>query len=421
MPKTKRDEPLYQRGERGREFRLFPRPGRNHEIIWYDPATGRERTASAGTTEIQAATAALDAKYLEITQGIQSCPTCRRPFTSARGRLVTEAIELARHVAEGKDSEDAINSRLDHVVDYIETLPSPEVYCAEVSEKWIETFRSWLLKQPMVSTAGRVLDRQRAASTVENSVIQLAAAIRGIGEEPAFKPIPTTQVNRTPQHRSDVAELARMFRYCLYPEDARSPEETARRRRERVNLLRFLRATVATWARPDAVLDINTSRDRGQWHPQASVLALNPVGRRQTRKRRATVPVAKQFAPHLNDVDGPYIPVGSIKSAWQSMADDLNLPGDGEAGTKLVRRSVMTIARRRLGEEHWIQGRMMAGHVPVNISDLYALFDPANLGRALAVTESIIDEIEALAPGAFYRDLTAQGGNVASIARAKSA
>jgi hypothetical protein len=38
----------------------------------------------------------------------------------------------------------------------------------------------------------------------------------------------------------------------------------------------------------------------------------------------------------------------------------------------------------------------------------------------LKVTEGMIDEIEAAPPGAFYRDFTAQGGNVASIARAKN-
>ena len=61
---------------------------------------------------------------------------------------------------------------------------------------------------------------------------------------------------------------------------------------------------------------------------------------------------------------------------------------------------------------------MMAGHVPVTISDLYALLDPANLGRVLAVTEGIITEIETAVPGAFYRDFTGEGGNVASIKEA---
>jgi hypothetical protein len=43
----------------------------------------------------------------------------------------------------------------------------------------------------------------------------------------------------------------------------------------------------------------------------------------------------------------------------------------------------------------------MLGHRKSTISDLYAIPDAANLGLALAATESIIDEIEALTPGAF--------------------
>jgi hypothetical protein len=83
------------------------------------------------------------------------------------------------------------------------------------------------------------------------------------------------------------------------------------------------------------------------------------------------------------------------------MQAKLGIPFDGEGGMKLIRRSMMTLARKRLGEEHWIQGRMMAGHEPMTVSDIYAIPDPANLGRALAVTQSIIDDIEALVPGAF--------------------
>jgi hypothetical protein len=63
---------------------------------------------------------------------------------------------------------------------------------------------------------------------------------------------------------------------------------------------------------------------------------------------------------------------------------------------------------------------MMAGHVPMTTSDIYALPDPANLGRALAVTKAIIDEIDQLAPGAFYRTFTANGGNVVEPRRAKN-
>jgi hypothetical protein len=49
---------------------------------------------------------------------------------------------------------------------------------------------------------------------------------------------------------------------------------------------------------------------------------------------------------------------------------------------------------------------MMLGHVKASVSDIYTLPDPANLGLVLAAAEEIIDEIEALAPGA-YRAFTA--------------
>jgi hypothetical protein len=62
---------------------------------------------------------------------------------------------------------------------------------------------------------------------------------------------------------------------------------------------------------------------------------------------------------------------------------------------------VAQIARKRIGEERWTQGRIMLGHHKTEISDLYALFDPANLGVALKVTTEICDEIAALCPGAF--------------------
>jgi len=43
----------------------------------------------------------------------------------------------------------------------------------------------------------------------------------------------------------------------------------------------------------------------------------------------------------------------------------------------------------------------MLGHAKASTTDLYALFDPANLGVALTVTEGILDVIEVRCPGAF--------------------
>jgi integrase len=305
---------------------------------------------------------------------------------------VTAVIADYTVICEGKASADAIGHRLTHIINYIATLKDNAIRCDAIDERWIGKFRTWLAKQPV-----RGSKRDRSPATKENSVLQLQAAMRWAKQIPAFRPIPLTEVTRSPSYRADVPMLAAMFRYAM---------ATPRR----ANLLAFLRLSVATWGRPDAIMDASTLR--GQWNSQARVFSLNPVGRRQTKKRRATVPVPECTGEWLDTIKGPVVPLELSKATWRRMQADLGIPFDGEGGMKLVRRSMMTLARKRLGEEHWIQGRMMAGHVPVTVSDIYALPDPANLGRALAVTKGLIDEIDKLAPGAFYRTFTASDGNV---------
>ena len=230
---------------------------------------------------------------------------------------------------------------------------------------------------------------------MENSIVQLAAALRWAREEVLFKPIPLKELSRTPDYRADIADLAAMFRYAL---------ETTRRS----NLLAFLRLSVITWARPDAVMDASTAAARGQWYSKARVLVLNPKGRRQTRKFRATLPVPESVAWWLDEAAGPIVKGGLSKATWQRMEAGLGMPRAGQSGMKLIRRSVATIARKQLGEDHWIQGSMMLGHVQPTTSDIYAVADPSHLGRAMAATTAIIEAIERKAPGAFYRTLTAE-------------
>lgn len=236
----------------------------------------------------------------------------------------------------------------------------------------------------------------------EGCIMQLAAINSVPTEKAQFWPVQQKTVARTPRYRANVKTLAAMFNFCLRPEGGRSDKERAMIAGTCVNLLAYLRMAVATWARPDAVYDISAR----QWHSAARVLDLNPEGRRQTRKHRPTIPVARQLIPWLDELEGNWLSVSSIRHGWDSMKAYLGLRGNGEAGEKLVRRSTSTIARKRIGAANWIQGKIMLGHVKMSISDIYAIPDPANLDLALAATEAIIDEIEAIAPGA-YRKVTA--------------
>ena len=303
-------------------------------------------------------------------------------------------------LSEAKAGYKSIRSRLTHVIEYV-AASEPTLTCAQISPSWINGFRKWFAACPVVKGS---VTRPRSLSHIEQCVMQLAAAINATpGQRAQFKYAQLASVAVSPEYRADVATIAKLFEFCLYP-PARSDKERETRVRERSQLLLFLRAAVATWARPAEIYDLADDR---QWNPSARVLNLNPPGRRQTRKYRTRVPVPRQFAPFLTAMDGPYLSVSSLRAPWAKAQAFAGCPDlAGEAGEKLIRRSMATIARGRIGEANWIQGQIMLGHVKHDISDIYALPDPANLGLALAVTEQILDEIEDLCPGA-YRQVTA--------------
>jgi len=407
MPASKRPKPLYQRGP----YALYQREGRNLEIVWYDAERKRERSASAGTGDVATAKLALDRKYL-ADGGHGLCPTCHRPIDEG-SPLVTRAVLDYLLSKEGSAGYKATSTRLTHAITFIAET-NPALTCALADEAWAKRYREWLAKRPVLNSAGEKIGTY-SIGHIEGCIRQLAAAVNAApGQEAKFKAEQPRVVSKSPVFRASVADLANMFNYCLRP-NGRTEKIRATQMAERANLLRYLRMAVATWARPDAIFEVTAK----QWHAHAGVLDLNPPGRRQTKKHRPRVPIAKQFAPLLTSGDA-YLPIAVLNSPWVKMRTHLHLPGGREAGPKLIRRSMATLARKRIGEANWRQGEMMLGHVKASVSDIYALPDPANLGLVLTATESIIDEIEAMAPGAFCRTVTATGVQLSVVSGGKN-
>lgn len=443
MPNKKRPSALYQRGDYRLEWdRRTDGTLRTPflSVFWYDPERGRGRSVSTGTADLDGARTWLDAFYLGRSTGAAVCPTCGRVRDDAAGHLVTDAIStyLTLH-GDDRSSSGAISARLAHVVAYIGSLPSQAVACEEVDTKWIERFRSWAEKQPIVSPSG--VARVRSLSTIEGSVAQLSAAInhayaRGDTTGPArFKAIPIRQLNRTPEHRSSITEIAAMFRYCVQPDVSEhvgtswghraapltADELIVIRRRERASLHRFLIMSVASLGRPDAVHDVSLDPKRRQWNSNARILGLNPKGRRQTKKYRAVVPIAWQVAPLLDAAPRSFfVGVASVRRAWDAMAAAIGLPTEGEAGLKLIRRSMADLLRSRLPEEAWGEISMMMGHSRFDVvTDLYAPFKPTYLRRVLSEIEAIIGDIEKAIPGAFRRSNTGDGAEIIPLGVSK--
>lgn len=123
------------------------------------------------------------------------------------------------------------------------------------------------------------------------------------------------QLNRSPQHRLSIDEFATAFSHCF---------AKTHRKNERVDLRRFLMASISTAGRPDAVHEISTDTKRRQSNSDRGMLALNYERRRQTRKCRATVHVPWQFKLRLEVAPvGFFIKSTSVRSSWDTMRKEL--------------------------------------------------------------------------------------------------
>jgi hypothetical protein len=169
MPRAKRQAPLYQRGAYSLDWdRRADGSLRTPflSVFWYDGDRGRIRSASTRTAELEEGKVWLDAFYLERTTGKAVCFHCGQFKRQTAGHLVTAAVaDYLDGTVPGKPSEDAIRARLDHVLDFIEQ-DDVTITCDQVDDFWIARFRAWSAKQPVVSTAGKVL-RERSLATIE--------------------------------------------------------------------------------------------------------------------------------------------------------------------------------------------------------------------------------------------------------------
>lgn len=407
---SKQTQPLYQRGR----YKLVEDRRRDgslrtpfYQIVWYDGQAGRNRSRSTRTASRDEAEIKLDALYESEERGRAICHACGQPITNGPPYLLTDAIAAYIDKRQNRVSISAIRPRLGHVLFYLEAQDALTTTCDEIDDDWIEEFRDWNAEVPIELPKGDC--RRRAPGTIEASVRQLAAVINYAARKKhvlrgaQFSPKKPTDVSHTPTYRASIETLAAMFRYCTEPERMaqEGDKSYAKRIADRRNLLRFLQISVATWARPDAAHDVSTDAERGQWDSEARKLNLNPKGRIQTRKYRPTVPIARQVAPLLDDTKGFFVTVASVRKAFEAMQDALGLPGDREAGMKLIRRSMAQLGRDRLGRTAWIEGKYMLGHHRPDPSDLYGIDTPGEFPLVLKVNEQIIDEIIQLAPKAF--------------------
>lgn len=400
-------------------------------IWWYDAAAGRNQRRSTRTADVRLACDALDAHYLATHTPTAADQASYTVFDA----MSDYWLEHGQHQV----SAEPIKARLKLFQRFTDAKPElvPSPFTPEsLDDRLIAQFRTWALADPIVARkkdeAGNWVDgksRARTASTVEESVIQLKAALNHAYRQRRTRYVPPIQHKTRDQvtaqrtYRLSIEQIGELLDYSL-----NGAGKYAGHGARLLPLRRYLIAAICTLARPDAILDMSVKPGREQWMRDAGLFALNPAGRIQTKKVRPVLPVVPLLASWLEVTDDWFVctertrfdekqkvdiitqhAVGSIRSAWDGARQAVGIP-DGW-GPKLIRHSMATIlANRRVD---LIELEMALGHRVLNkTSSRYAMFDPTYLGTVKAGIEDVISDLAKVAGSALRAKLAQKQENV---------
>lgn len=391
----------------------------NFYIWWYDRRSGKQQRKSAGANDVRLACDALDAHYLATHR-------------STKGDQAVYCVSLALtdyYVEHGQHriSAESIRARLklfsrflDHEADH-GRLPEP-LLPTDMDERLLDRFRTWALADPIVArkkdsegnwTAGS--SRCRSPATVEESIIQVKAALRHAYQSrrtnylPPLKHKTRDQVTPARKYRLSVAGIAEILDFTV-----RGGGNYAGHPDRLLPLRRYLIGAITTLGRPDSILDMSVRPEREQWMRREQRFDLNPAGRIQTRKVRPVLPVVDLLEEWLAatddwfvcsirkiDEDGgkiiQQVGVRSVRSAWETMRAHLKIPGGW--GPKLVRYSIATILANRRADRAELEIAM--GHRTLSkTTDRYVIFAPDYLQTISAGIEDVVSDLRRACPSA---------------------
>lgn len=408
----------------------------NWYIYHYDPATGHQRRTSTRTSDVRLACGKLDKHFLAVhnptvlDQDCYAVPTALADYWLEHGSQ--------------QSSAEAIRSRLKLITRFLDIeverdrLRDP-ILPDHIDDSVLARFRSWAAADPIIARkkddSGTWIDglsRVRAASTTEESIIALKAALnhafakRRIRYVPPLKHKTRDQVTPTRSYRLSLEALAEVLDYSMV-----GAGKYAGHADRLIPLRRYLVGAICTLARPDAIMDMSTIAERGQWMPEERRYALNPEGRLQTKKVRPILPVVGVLHAWLGATDEWLVcrevksfdeaqqidvveqfRVSSVRSAWDGACEVLHIP-DGW-GPKLIRHSMATIlANRRVD---LVELEMALGHrVLGRTSSRYAIFDPDYLGTIRDGIEDVLADLLKRSGGALHPKLTREHNNVVPL------
>jgi integrase len=325
---------------------------------WFDPAARQTRRASLGTKDFQTAKLRL-AEYVTKKETVREAKPEHVLFESI---LIRYWANHAQHLPSAEQAKYALAMWSDHFSEAAVSELTPQR-----QKSFVEALRAKGLRPSYIS---RVLSVGRAA-------------IRFAWKQGELLTVPfIMDVQRDLEQEAerfpnlDMEQVAYLLRAAAGTD----------------HLLTFCMLSLNTLARPDAVLQLGPD----QVDLKRRLIALNPKGRRQTKKYRPVVPVSDTLLPWLRQCRGlSYVqyrdkPVAPVKKSFSRIAAVAGLRG---VSPYCLRHTMATELRARNVPEWEVMG--MLGHKSrqARTSERYAKYRPDYLGEAVRAIDGYFAEL----------------------------
>ena len=345
----------------GQKYWLSRRADRSSphwHITWYDDRKRQTRRRSTGATELSKAEEALDNFIRD-----QEAPRDAQP----------QDILLA----------DVLNQ---YNVSHAKKLPSAD-QAARAIILWLDYFDGATVADVTGDAVDQFIESLRAQDYSEGYISRVLSvgrsAINKAWKYGRLKFAPFIKDNQTAADKRDAEPRGRPLTIdecVLLFQKATTPHAWG-----------FHIVSITTMARPDAVMDL--TKFQANW--EYGRVNLNPPGRKQTKKYRPIVPIARALSPWLKAAPGPVVHyhgnrISSIKTMWRNLRDEAGL--DTAVNPYSWRHTLGRHLRwKRVPAD---QISIMLGHTPIDVkrTDLiYSPYDPDYCRDAIATIDDFCD------------------------------
>ncbi len=352
---------------------------RQWKRTWFDPSTRQTRRASLGDGDFADLERAKDALVAYVL--------ANRKLTNEAPETVPLVLVIRRYLDEHVGTIRSAPARRTELAFWLTEFPDKAV--SEITPEVIETFIAKLRGAGRSDGyISRILDAGRSALNRAKRLGQLRAV-------PFIRDVETAADRRNKDPLGDPMTLDQAV--ALLAAAARVP-----------HMLKLNMILACTMCRPEAALELG----QRQIDREAGLVDLNPKGRKQTRKYRPIVPLARTLRPFLEPeaaadwpkrrTRAPVItdriityggyPIRQYKTSWKALRVAAGLP---EGITAYSWRHTMGRVLRgaRVPSE---QIDIMLGHIKPGTTTVYAPYDPDYCRDAVAAIDGWFDQVRAL-------------------------